>query len=291
MKKYYKSLFIGCFLAVFFLLSYCFSQEDNTTELPEEREATVFSVTGDAKVVPMGSSIGVQCKQGMTIKEGDWIKTGPGGFVTLAFDDKAENVIKVQENSLVIMKMDGYFKIQLLEGKMNAILENVEKGEVFRALTPSVVTEATNSGWVVSSEGNYTTVVVADGEAYVCGLNKDGSVKKDKFKIEEGFGRTTKLYENPGEMVKTPESVLQWFQDQVVEHHLDKVISKKAAEQKTETPDVKKTEEDQKKQTVKSFSTTAALKGKNVAIIDGQEVDLLEYLYKTRLAKDEENTE
>lgn len=291
MKKYYKIIFISLFFGVFVFLSCCFSQEDRSSSMQEKREAKVFSVTGDAKVVPRGSSIGIQCKKDMIIKEGDWIKTGSGGFVTLAFDDKAENVVKVQENSLVIMKLDGYFKIQLLEGKMNAILENVEKGEVFRALTPSVVTEATNSGWVVSKEGNFTTVVVADGEAYVCGLNKDGSVKKDKFKISEGFGRTTKLYEDPGEMVKTPDSVLQWFQDQVIEHHLDRVIAKKALERKKKSLGDKKAKDKQRNKTTKSFNKAAALKGKNIAIVDGEEVDLLEYLYKSRLAQKNTNTE
>ncbi|MDD5439971.1 MAG: FecR domain-containing protein [Candidatus Omnitrophica bacterium] len=253
---------------------------------PEAKTAQVFSVTGDAKVIPVGSNIGIACRKGMEIHPADWIKTGAGSSVTLSFDEKGDNAMTVSENSIIIMKMDGYFKIQLLQGKVLAILENVEHGETFRALTPSVVAESTSSKWAVSSEGVSSTVVVVDGEAFVCGINKDGSVKKERYNIREGYARTTNAYEEPGELTKTPENVMSWFKGQVVEHHLSKVIAEKVNTEET-TPEGSAPQEQPFPVKTETPPETAGTKGRNIAVIDGKEVDILEYLYKNRLTREQ----
>jgi len=258
---------------------------------PEAKTAEVFNVTGDAKVIPVGSNIGITCQKGMVIHPADWIKTGPGGSVTLAFDSKADNAVTVSENSIIIMKMDGYFKVQLLQGKVLAILENVEHGETFRALTPSVVAESTSSKWAVSSDGAYSTVVVVDGEAFVCGVNKDGSVKKERYNVKEGFARTAQTGEDPGELTPAPDNVIGWFKEQVVQHHLNKVIADKV---NTETPQAPAAAVTPVAQAAPAAPEIPAVsqkisgtKGKNIAVIDGKEVDLIEYLYKNRLKKEQ----
>ena len=262
----------------------------------EQETAEVFSVVGDVRIIPLGSNVGIRCETGMRVNAGDWIRTGVNSSATLSFDGDVDNAIRVQENSLVIMRLDGYFKIQLLQGKVNAILENVQRGETFRVLTPSVVTESANSGWVVSAEGTYSTVVVVEGEAYVVVINSDGSIKKERYEVKEGYARTTRIHEDPGELTAAPDSVLQWFQDQLVKHHLEKVIAEKSADRTEfsqdsslsgshqddtlsgQTPQSEQQGPEQSS-TRRGVSTT----GKNVAIIDGEEVDLLEYIYKSRL--------
>jgi len=252
------------------------AEESQNNNKASDKEVLVFAVQGNVKVIPMGSNIAIECQRGMFLHPLDWIKTEANSSVTLAFDEKAENVVRVNENSLVIIKLDGYFKIQLLTGKMNAILENVESGETFRALTPSVVTESTSSGWTIDSEGIYSTVVVVDGEAYVCGINKDGTVKKEKFHIKEGYERETKTNEDPSIMTKAPEKAISWFKQQVVQHHLDRVVSKKMKAQYAE-------KKQGKEEKTEKGTEPRRVKGRNIAIIDGEEVDLLDYLYKGRL--------
>jgi hypothetical protein len=254
--------------------------------------ASIFSVTGDVKVIRMGSNIGIQCEEGMLIRPGDWIKTGNKSFATLSFGNSLDNVIKMQENSLVVMKLDGYFKVQLLDGKINAILESVQQGETFRVLTPSVVTESTNSGWALSAGGNYSTVVVVDGEAYVCGINENGTIKKAKFVVHEGYGRTTRMYQDPADLTAAPESVMKWFKDQVLEHHLAKVIAKKAEEKgipvegEAEQREEEKTSELQAEIRPRSEQIEST-RGRNLPTIDGEEVSILEYIYRKRLEQEE----
>lgn len=283
-KKIAKAGFLIFCGVIIFAAGGIYSQESDT--------ARVFSVRGDARVIPLGSNVGVQCQEGMLINPGDWIRTGENSSVTFAFDHDADNVVRVQENSLVIMRLDGYFKVQLLKGKVNAILENVQHGEKFRVLTPSVVTESASSGWMVSAEGEYSTVVVVEGEAYVLGVNKDGSIRKDRYKIEEGLARTTRMHEDPGEPTAAPDGVMDWFREQVVEHHL----AQKAAEKAGSEPDASVgsgrrspgTENEltsaQEQVIEESFSEGAGRgQGRSIAIVDGEEVDILEYIYKRRL--------
>ncbi|MBF0493658.1 MAG: FecR domain-containing protein [Candidatus Omnitrophica bacterium] len=226
----------------------------------ETTSAFVFSFKGDVKIVPVGSNIGVKCEKGMVVNPNDWIKTGPASEVTLSFDENADNVIKVQESSLIILKMDGYVKMQLLKGELYAILEDVKKDEVFRVMTPSVVAESTSAGWGVSGDGTYTKTVVIDGQAYVCGINKDGTPSEKKYQVGSGYQRKTALYKDPGAQEEAPQEVVSWFKEQVIAHHLEKEIYKKTKSE-----------------------NSAKVSGGDVIIADGEKVNIVDYIYKKRL--------
>jgi hypothetical protein len=254
----------------------------------------VFAVSGDVKVVPRGRNIGIACEKAMVLQSGDWVKTGSNSSVSLAFDKDGENAVTIEENSLVIVKLDGYFKIQLLTGEIYAILENVEHGETFRVLTPSAVTEATSSGWGAKSDGTYTNVVVFDNKVFICGINKDGSVKKEKFWIEEGYQRKTINFEDPGALEPIPETMLSWFKEQVVAHHLTKELAKggpkpqQAAKKTTSAQEKKQPQntgtqngEEQKKAEGGIKQPTNG----NTIIADGEEINLVDFLYKQRLIR------
>jgi len=230
---------------------------------------SVFSVTGSVKVVPKGANTGAQCEKDMILHAGDWIKTGTNASVTIAFDEEASNVITIEENSLIVIKLDGYFKVQLLRGEIYAILENVSRGEKFRVLTPSVVTESLNSGWGASSDGAYTNVVVFDNKVFVCGINPEGEIENKKYWIEEGYQRKTLAFKDPGEIESLPENVVPWFKEQVMAHHLAKIEKK---EQDTQEIDAE------------FFGTDIDPEdGSEDGKSDSDETDLLEYIYKQRL--------
>lgn len=278
-NTYYKNIFLttASAMALLFLCNYsAWSNEAS------DREVFVAAVKGDAKAIPAGSSLGTQCTRGMRLRPGDWIKTGENSSVTLSFDKGGQNAITLQDDSLMIIKLDGYFKVQLLKGKVYAILENVAGGEIFRVLAPSVVTESTASGWTLDAQGIYNSVIVCDGEAYVCGINKDGTVKQEKFAVKEGYGRLTKGGENPEPPTKASEDVVSWFRAKVVEHHLNKAAVKKLEQEEmynSEKKDAEKTDVGGLAQGKADRST----QGKNVFIVDGKEYDLLEYIYSQRL--------
>ncbi|MBU0683398.1 MAG: FecR family protein [Candidatus Omnitrophica bacterium] len=231
----------------------------------ESDVVSVFSINGDVKVVPKGRNVGVKCEKEMILHAGDWIKTGANSSVTIAFDRDANNVITIEEKSLIVIRMDGYFKVQLLRGEIYAILENVSKGETFRVLTPSVVTESLNSGWGAASDGSYTNVVVFDNRVFVCGINPEGEIEKKKYWIEEGYKRKTLIFEDPGDIESLPENAVPWFKEQVMAHHLAKV------EQKEECASAD----------ILNLETEHAEEDASTSKKD--HTDFLEYLYKQRL--------
>ncbi|MBF0493955.1 MAG: FecR domain-containing protein [Candidatus Omnitrophica bacterium] len=237
----------------------------------------VVSVTGDVKVVYKDSNLGIICTKNMMLHAGDWIKTGEKGSVELAFDEKAGNIITVNENSLIIIKLDGYFKMQLMAGEFYALLENVEKGEVFRVLTPSAVAEAENSGWGARSDGSYTVVMSFDNKVMICGINKDGTVKKDKCWVAEGNQRRTINFEDPGKAETAPKDLVKWFKEQVVAYHVQKTYEKGAG---PKTP-----ENSQANINADAGKPAGNGLGNATVIVDGEKVNLLEYLYKQRLSQ------
>ncbi|MBF0217484.1 MAG: FecR domain-containing protein [Candidatus Omnitrophica bacterium] len=247
-------------------------------------EVNVLALTGgDVKVIKRGNNVGALCEKGMALVPGDWVRTGPGSTCTLGFGPGGKNRVTVEENSLTIVKPDGYCKMQLLNGGLYTVLENVAGGEVFRVTTPSVITEAMSSGWAVRDNGSYTNVVCFDNEVFVCGLNQDGTAKEKQFWVKEGFQRKTVQFEDPGEEEKVPEEIMAWFRTQVLSHYLDKSLTEEnvpvpAVQDTANAPAEEKAEE--KKDKPRNYSA-----GGNTIMVDGEEVDLIEYIYRKRLQK------
>jgi len=237
----------------------------------EDEIVSVFSVRGDVKVVQKDANQGVKCEKEMILHAGDWIKTGTDSSVTVAFDKEASNVITIEEKSLVVLRLDGYFKVQLLRGEILAILENVSRDEKFRVLTPSVVTESLNSGWGATSDGAYTNVVVFDNKVFVCGINPEGEIENKKYWIEEGEQRKTLMFKDPGELESLSGNAVSWFKEQVMAHHLARIEEKESCEQNIDTEILGAEIDYGNGQTDETRSASA------------DKTDLLEYLYKQRL--------
>ena len=214
---------------------------------------------------------GVKCEKEMILHAGDWIKTGTDSSVTIAFDKEASNVITIEEKSLIVLRLDGYFKVQLLRGEILAILENVSRDEKFRVLTPSIVTESLNSGWGATSDGAYTNVMVFDNKVFVCGINPEGEIENKKYWIEEGEQRKTLMFKDPGELESLSGNAVSWFKEQVMAHHLARIEEKESCEQNIDTEILGAEIDYGNGQTDETRSASA------------DKTDLLEYLYKQRL--------
>jgi hypothetical protein len=256
----------------------------------EPEKATVFSTQGKVSMIPKGSTSSIEAYPGMQLNEGDWIKTDKASSVAISFNEEDSNVVSVKENTLVILKLDGYFKIHLLSGEIYAFLESVEKDESFRVLMPSVVTESASSGWGATTDGSYTNVMVFENQAFICGINMDGSVDDKKFWIDEGFQRKTIKFQDPGAIRPVPKDVATWFKEQVVAHHLEKSLSRDI---KTSPPvpaspgrtDNKGPAKDVDAQKEEDFNGSAGPShhAPGVFVTDGEEINLVEYLYRERL--------
>jgi hypothetical protein len=106
------------------------------------------------------------------------------------------------------------------------------------------------------------------------------------------------MYEDPGAATAAPESVIDWFKQQVVEHHLVQKAAEKAGDkiEAASNPEKsfsqKESDSTSSKEALSEQDSIERLnrsdRGGNIAIIDGKEVDILEYIYRRRLRQEGE---
>ncbi len=176
----------------------------------------IISYAGDVKVFPSGKTDAILCKPGMVINEGTVIVTGEESYLEIAFDKGKKNIVKIKENSEVVIKLDGSEKIELIDGKVFAFLKEIKKGETFRIKTPSAVCGARGTGWMTYHSGLFTEVAVFDSSVFVRGLNKDGSVMEEEFWVETGFERKTERFKSPGEVKKVSKERLKEMKNEFI---------------------------------------------------------------------------
>jgi len=167
----------------------------------------VVSYAGSVEVLFPTAAGPVACKPGMVLQEGSRITTGDESYIEIAFNRLKSNVVRVMENSNVIVKLDGADKIVLVDGEVFTMIRDFKKGEVFQVRTPCAVCGARGTGWSTRTDKDIVTdVAVFDDKVFVRGIKKDGSVMEKEFWIEEGFLRKIKKIELPGKLEKMSEA-------------------------------------------------------------------------------------
>lgn len=174
----------------------------NQTAFSAEETVVVISYAGDVKVVPAGEVKPLACRPGMLLSEGTRIITGEESYVEIAFDKPRSNIVKVKENSEVVLKLNDSDKVELIDGKVFVLLRDLKRGSAFRVRTPCAVCGARGTGWGVITDSKITDVAVFEAKVFVRGLKKDGSAMDEEYWIERGFERKVKKFESPGELLK-----------------------------------------------------------------------------------------
>ncbi len=178
-----------------------------------EEAVVVISYAGDVKVIPPSSTEKVACKPGMILKEGTRVVTGKESYLKIAFDRSERNVVKIEENSEVVIKLDGDDKIELVDGKVFASLQDIKKGETFRIRTPCATCGARGTGWLTETDGSTMNVSVYEGTVFVRGMNKDGTVMEKEYLVKEGFQRKVNIFKRPEKPIKIPERKFTQIKD------------------------------------------------------------------------------
>ncbi|MGB2601453.1 MAG: FecR family protein [Candidatus Omnitrophota bacterium] len=162
----------------------------------------VISLAGDAKVISPGAAAGEACLPGMRLREGSQVVTGMESYVEIALDDSKMNLLKIKENSRVAIKLEGPDKIELVDGEIFTLLQNLEPGEVFRVRTPCATCGARGTGWRTKTDGKATEVSVFQDQVFVRGVKKDGSAMEKQYTVKAGYERKIKKFSKPEKMRK-----------------------------------------------------------------------------------------
>ncbi len=162
-----------------------------------EEAVRVLSFQGEVKIFSPGSDKDTGCAVDKEIKAGDRIKTGEASHVEIAFDKQKMNIIRIEENSDVVVVLKGNEKIELANGMVYARLAKLPKGETFQVRTPCVVCGVRGTGWLTKTDQEETTVSTFENKVFVNGLKENGEPMEKTFWINEGYERRIKKFENP----------------------------------------------------------------------------------------------
>jgi hypothetical protein len=172
------------------------------------KSVSVMSYAGDVKVTARGTDTPVACQPGMALEDGARLTTGEESYADITFDASGKNVVRVRENSQMVLKLEGADKIELIDGEVFAVLENLKRGETFRIKTPCATCGARGTAWDAKTGADVTEVLVLRGRVFVRGTNRDGSVMEGELLVDEGLATRVRKFERPEKIEKISEERL-----------------------------------------------------------------------------------
>ncbi|MFZ5354116.1 MAG: FecR domain-containing protein [Bacillota bacterium] len=160
------------FILVFLLLFSSFSPvfADTMGEESTTRAAKVIELSGEVKVTKSGGEKAVKAFKGMGLTQGDSIKTGNDGSVTLDLNEEKE--VKISSNTYIVLSellesiksSKDKTTINLLGGKIVVnIKKKLDTGSTFQVNTPTSVMGVRGTMFYVGYEEGTTDIAVLEG--------------------------------------------------------------------------------------------------------------------------------
>ena len=151
------------------------------------QEVRVVDLKGEVFVKRKRTLLWQKAKEDMLLKKAAEIKTDKDSECTLAFDNQLNNAITVKENSHLKIKDIIPAKIDLPEGRIFALIEDIGAVKNFEIVTPSAVTGVRGTGWSTEYRKGRTLLSCFENYIYAQGRDKKGKLTGEK-EIPQGFG-------------------------------------------------------------------------------------------------------
>ncbi|MBD3296036.1 MAG: hypothetical protein GF392_01555 [Candidatus Omnitrophica bacterium] len=147
----------------------------------------VASLRGDVEVMKPSDKETVECEKGMLLPEGTRVFTGFDSMVELTFGKDRSGRAVVEADSEVVIKIEGYDRIELIEGAVFTYIENLGEGETFKVETPGAVCGARGTAWLTALAGEDTVIEALQSRIFVKGVDREGTPMDEEIILEEGF--------------------------------------------------------------------------------------------------------
>ena len=187
-------LAIGCVLIVFLALS--------LTAATPKTSVEVIYVVGRAEFLSREDSDWKEAKVGRSLFSGDSIKTYKDSSVEISFDGRKENVVSINPNSHVVLKLFEQEKIELIDGEVFALITQLPYGSTFEIRTPTAVCGARGTGWGANANKSRTIVSGYENDSYAKGVDKNGNIMEDNLTVTQGFWTMVTLFGKPSKLSK-----------------------------------------------------------------------------------------
>lgn len=115
-----------------------------------DKKARVYDVTGNARIAKKDLKEWTAIKPGIVIEEGDIILTDKNSNVSLTFDKEYLNASYIPANTRAIFRSIEPTDIQLEDGTIYNIFDNLPKREEWKVSTPTAVAAVRGTWWLVN---------------------------------------------------------------------------------------------------------------------------------------------
>lgn len=195
-----------------------------------QSQVKIAYLKGLVKVQRQGEDFWTLAKKGMILNDKDKVKAFAAAEAEIALDSTLKNIIKLQQNTQVVIEDSGKQELSMPEGKIFALVESLPSGSSFEVRTPTAVAGVAGSGMSVGTNGSDTTVCCFEDKAYVKGINKDGTPMAEIVIIDNGYKRVIGRFEMPGELLALTSFDRENWQSfrENLREHLDWLRSKRA---------------------------------------------------------------
>lgn len=163
----------------------------------EKPHAEVLYISGAPKVCLDDDTEYINAEEGMYLEAGDKIKTDRDSSMGLGFNEDESNIIEVGNNSNAVVVLGKSEKLELLEGRAFVTISELTSDSSFEVRTPTVITGARGTYWVVMVVKDSTDVETIEGDIYVASFLEDGRLADEEIIVFAGYQTTVKRFHRP----------------------------------------------------------------------------------------------
>lgn len=179
-----------------------------------EETCRIYFVQGGPTINRAGASDWVACEKGMVVGTGDRIKTLAGEVVEVSFEKKDSNIVRISENSDVLLKKtDAPYSIELLNGEAMALLKKLPANSTFEIRTPAGLSGARGTGWGSQTDGRRSIFRSFLNSIYTRGIDSSGNPMAGELIVDSGFRTLVDMFQDPSGLESlSPEEWAAWRQ-------------------------------------------------------------------------------
>ena len=150
--------------------------------------ARIVNYSGDVVLLRRDEKISPSID--LVLKANDTIRTGTGSFVEVSYDDRLANVVRVEENSKVVLDCVSLTKntrVSMDRGELILKLKKLKEGSQFKVHTPVAIAGARGTGFSVSLNTDGAVMKCYKSAIYIREVRGDGADTAPEITVHEGW--------------------------------------------------------------------------------------------------------
>lgn len=187
-------LIVNVLLIVILMSGFAFAQSKSYVK--------TFHISGNAEYLKSGTNLWKTLEAGKALYSGDSVRTHEDSFAEIAFDKKKENMVSILAKSHVVIRLKDEEKIELIDGEVFALVNQLPKGSTFEIRTPTAVCGARGTGWGAKANKAKTTVSAYEKDSYAKGMDESGKIMEGNLTVKQGYETIVKLFGKPSALSK-----------------------------------------------------------------------------------------